>query len=69
MKEYNGWSLREKAIRDRTKYLVVTTGDLDLNNAYGFKSKKELMEFLKDNRSGMGTNNVEAVFKVKAIDV
>ena len=65
-KEYNGWSLHEKEIRSRTKYLVVMSGDLDLNNAYGFKSKKELKEFLKDD---YGRDRIEAVFKVEAIDV
>lgn len=69
MKEYNGWSLREKATRDRTKFLVVMEGDLDLNNACGFKSKNELLAFLKGNRSNCGTKRIEAIFKVEAIDV
>ena len=69
MKEYNGWSLREKAIRGRTKFLVVMAGDLDLNNAYGFKSRKELLKFIKDDRSNCGMNRIEAVFKVEAVDV
>jgi len=68
-KEYNGWSLNEKDMRSRTKYLVVMRGDLDLNNAYGFKSKKELKKFLKNDGGDCGRERVEAVFKVSAIDV
>jgi len=67
MKEYNGYSLSDKETRTRTKFLVVLRGDLDLNGAYGFKSKKELMAFLKEDRDGV--DRVEAVFKVEAIDV
>ncbi len=69
MKEYNGYSLQDKEIRKRTKFLIVTKGDLDLNGAYGFKTKKELLEFLKEDRSSGGRDRVEAVFKVEAIDV
>ena len=69
MKKYNGWSLDEKDIAGRTKYIVILNGDLDINNAYGFKSKTDLKAFFFDARSAYGRNHVQAIFKVEAIEI
>jgi len=62
--EFNGWNFDEAKHRKRMRYLVVTDGDLDLNNAYAFKSKKELNEYLKGNA---GWREPLAVFKIEDI--
>ena len=45
-KDFNGWSFDDPEARRRMKYLVVMAGDLDLNNAYAFTSKRALDEYL-----------------------
>lgn len=62
--EFNGYSFDDKNTRKRMKYLVVKNGDLDLNGAYGFKSKRELNEYLK---SIYYVGEVLAVFEIKDI--
>ena len=62
--EWNGYSFDLHSFRKKMKYVVIFNGDLDLNGAYGFKSKKALKEYLKDSHK-----EVQAVFSVTAIDV
>ena len=64
--KYNGYLFNDRKTRGRTRFIVVMKGDLDLNGAYGFKSKKDLLEFLRDDYN---KGRVEAVFKVEAVDV
>ena len=66
MKKFNGYDFDDVETSTRIKYLVVLEGDLDINGAYGFKSRKELMEFV---RSEYDWKKIQAVFAVKAIDV
>jgi hypothetical protein len=61
--EFNGYDFSELKMRRKMKYVVITRGDLDINNAYAFKTKKELTEYLKEAHS----REVEAVFEVKDI--
>ena len=60
--EFNGYDFDNEKTRKRMKYLVVTRGDLDLNGAYAFKSKKKLKSYLKNT-----FKEVEAIFEVKDI--
>lgn len=62
-KEINGYDFDDKATRKRMRYLVVLDGDLDLNGAYGFTSKRALKKYLKDSHK-----DVQAVFSVKSIE-
>ena len=48
MKKFNGYDFDNPKARKKMRYLVVVDGDLDLNNAYAFKNKKELAEYLKE---------------------
>lgn len=48
MKEFNGYAFDEPKIRKRMKYLVIRDGDLDINNAYSYKSKRDLEKDLKE---------------------
>lgn len=64
-KEFNGYNFEMKSAK-RMKYLVVFEGDLDLNECYGFTSRKELKKHLKeDHRSRVTVFNVKllGVFK------
>lgn len=45
--EFNGYSFEDSETAKRMKYLVVFDGDLDLNGCYAFKSKKDLVFYLK----------------------
>jgi hypothetical protein len=51
MKEFNGYNFDDKEIQGRMKYLVITKGDLDINNAYGFETKEDLIAYLKEDYS------------------
>lgn len=44
------------------KFLTIRRGDLDVNNAYAFRTKKDLNEYLKDT-----FRDIEAVFEIKDI--
>ena len=60
--EFNGYSFRDKKMRKEMKFLVILDGDLDVNNAYAFKSKRALQEYVKDKRE---ISRVLAVFEIK----
>lgn len=62
IEEFNGYDFKDRKARKRMKYLIIRSGDLDLNNAYAFKSKKELESFLKDTN---GIRELLAVFKIE----
>ena len=62
-KEFNGYSFGDKKHRKHMKYVVITDGDLDLNNAYAFKSKRALTHYLKND----SWKEVKAVFAVTDI--
>jgi len=62
--EFNGYDFDNPQTRKKMKYLVVLEGDLDVNNAYAFSSKKELKEFFKES---WDREKVEAVFEIKDI--
>lgn len=57
--EWNGYDFDNEKTRRSMKYLVVLLGDLDINGAYAFKSKKELKEYIARGNCPM------AVFSVK----
>lgn len=46
------------------KFIVITGGDLDLNGAYAFKSRRDLEEYLYRN---ICRREVQAVFKVSPV--
>jgi len=60
-KEFNGYNFRDKKHRKEMRYLVVTRGDLDINNCYAFKSLRSLKSYLKSRRG----ERVFAVFEIK----
>ena len=62
-KEFNGWNFDHPVDRKRMKYLVVTAGNLDLNNAYGFVTKKALQKYLSDE----SFRDTQAVFKIEDV--
>lgn len=62
--EFNGYNFDDPKTRKRIKYLVVTSGDLDLNGAYSFSSKASLDKYLK---SKTRWKQIQAVFEVKDI--
>ena len=61
MSEFNGWAFNNQETRERMEYLVVMSGDLDLNNAYGFESEEDLNLYLQEECN----ERTLAVFKVK----
>lgn len=61
--EFNGYNFDELKDRKRMKYVVISDGDLDLNNAYGFSSKKALDKYIKDENY----KTILAVFKVEDV--
>ena len=63
MKEFNGYAFDLPEMRKRMRYIVVTKGDLDINNVYAFTNKKELQEYLADD----WRKDVLAVFKIEDI--
>ena len=63
-KEFNGYSFDEKKMRKHMKFLVITDGDLDLNEAYAFRTKRSLNKYLKEYK---GWKNIEAIFEIKDI--
>ena len=64
MSEFNGYDFDDPDTRKRMRYIVVRDGDLDINNVYAFKSKKEVKEFMKEDA---GPREIYAVFKVQDI--
>lgn len=63
-KEFNGYSFDDIKMRKQMKYIVITSGDLDINGAYSFRNKRELKKYLEDKK---GYKEIEAVFEVKDI--
>lgn len=61
-KDFNGYSFDNKKMRKEMKYIVISSGDLDLNNAYAFKSLASLKKYLKKERSW---KEPMAVFEIK----
>ena len=64
--DFNGYSFANPEIRKRMKYIIIEEGDLDLNNAYAFKSKKDLKIHLKYEMKWY-SEKVEAIFKIEDI--
>jgi len=62
-KEFNGFNFDKKETRKRMKYLVISEGDLDINNAYAFQNKRELNSYLKAKYN----KKTLAVFEIKDI--
>jgi hypothetical protein len=62
MSDFNGYNFDDRKTRKEMRYVMITSGDLDLNNAYAFKSKKALNEHLKEE-----FRDVLAVFKVEDV--
>ena len=46
MDGFNGYNFDKPSHRKKMKYLVVSDGDLDINNAYAYKSLTELRKSL-----------------------
>lgn len=46
MKEFKGYDFDDREMRPRMKYVIIRYGDLDINGAYAFRSKKDLREHL-----------------------
>jgi len=66
--EYNGYSFRDKLVRENTKYIVITDGDLDINNAYGIESDTELELFISKCGKECSKSEIQAIFKIE-VDV
>jgi len=66
MSDFNGWDFSNDLgdNRRKIKYLVIADGDLDLNNAIGCKSIKDVKETIDYYDS---FRSVSAVFKVDDI--
>jgi hypothetical protein len=64
VKEFNGFAFRELEQRKRMKYVIVTKGDLDINNAYSFESEKKLQTYLDGN---LDKTDIQAIFAVEDI--
>lgn len=60
--DFNGYDFDDEKTRKRMKYLVIRSGDLDLNNAYSFRTKKEIPLFVKESH-----RDVFAIFEIKDI--
>ena len=60
--EFNGYSFDNKEMRRKMKFIIISNGDLDLNNAYAFSSMRELKKYLKEYRSW---REPKAVFAIK----
>lgn len=65
-KEFNGYSFDDEKMRREMKYLVITGGDLDLNGAYAFRTKRALKSYLKEQKS-FSWKGIQAVFQIKDI--
>jgi hypothetical protein len=52
-----------KIERLRYKYIVVTAGDLDINNAMLLRSKKDVRAYLKAYKD-MGGEKIQAMLKI-----
>lgn len=63
-KDFNGYNFDDIQTRKRMKFIVITGGDLDLNGAYAFKSRRDLEEYLYRN---ICRREVQAVFKVSPV--
>jgi hypothetical protein len=59
--DFNGYSFDDPKMRKCMKFLVVRSGDLDINNCYAFQSKKALTSFLK----GESIREIYAIFEIK----
>lgn len=46
--EFNGYKFNDKYHRRQMKFIVIQRGDLDINNAYAFRNKRELVKFMKE---------------------
>lgn len=64
--EYNGHGFKDGFVREKTKYIVVTDGDLDLNGAYGIESDIELQKFISESKEWGTTHKIQAIFKVES---
>ena len=62
--EFNGYQFTDPITRKRMKYLIITKGDLDINNAYSFKSSKELSEYCSNQYN---KERILAIFTIKDI--
>lgn len=60
MGDFNYWGFDRRKSRSKMRYVVVMDGDLDLNNAIGFTSIKDLKQHLKE-----GYRKPMAVFRVE----
>ena len=65
--DFNGYSFDEMKHAKKMKYLVVYPGDLDLNGCYAFKSKKDLISFMKT--SYKTSRGRVAAFEIKLIGI
>ena len=63
IEEFKSLDFDEPEMRKRMKYLVVSRGDLDINNARAFESKKDLEESID---SPYGREEL-AIFEIKDI--
>ena len=64
MKDFNGYDFDDAKMRKRMKFVVISKGDLDINNAYAFKSEVALKGYLKDNSDW---RKPEAIFKIEDV--
>jgi hypothetical protein len=74
-KDFNGYDFDDPEMRKRMKYVIVTGGDLDVNNVYAFTNKSNLRDYfyLGENSGRNGQLNeyafkeVQAIFEIKDI--
>ena len=64
--KYNGYRFRDNSVRENTKYIVITDGDLDLTNACGINSDIELESFVSECEKDGSKNRIQAIFKIEA---
>ena len=68
MKEFSGYDFDYLETRERMKYIVIESGDLDLNGAYAFENKRDLTDYLEAYYDAED-NPVLAIFEVKNLEV
>lgn len=65
-KEFNGYSFDEIKNRKKMKYILIRRGDLDINNAYAFTNKKDVIDFFNKEKERAYKKPL-AIFKVEDI--
>jgi hypothetical protein len=57
--DFNGYSFNDKDVQKRIKYVLISEGDLDINNAYGIENEEELLSILKNSSKSIAVIKVD----------